>query len=505
MALRQRLTPALPLFALAPALVLLPVMLVLTHTSHAGGMQLVGRFIAAALHPSLDQTVLNSLWRGLLTTLFTALVSWILSSGIGVLLGALGSRIVWTSVLGNPWPATVVRRILSPIRAVHELLWGLLLLQLLGLSTSVAVLAITLPYTALMARVAADQIDSHPSPALAALKGVGASSATALVSALVPAVGTALLRHIGHRLDCSLRSAVLLGVFGLGGLGTDLMLSLQSLQFEELWSGLWVLAAVMVLLDRLMRVRQIAWIGLPVLLLCLAAARGDPWNSFWFSGATIPSIQPTADALTSAAAAFQEVNWPGVIGSTVLLSVAAACIATAMPPLQVLLWPGDLSLRVFQVLWLTQRLVSPPLIAILLMMIAQPSISLAALALGLHHGGVMGRVFADELMRATPERATALLRSGAGSRISWLYGQLSQVSRSYLAYATYRVDVILRDTATVGLVGGAGLGWELIEAISSFHGWLIAWLVIAFAMLTLAGESLSERILVAWNCKAVPL
>ena len=117
----------------------------------------------------------------------------------------------------------------------------------------------------------------------------------------------------------------------------------------------------------------------------------------------------------------------------------------------------------------------------------------------------MGRVLADELTNGTSNRATALTKSGATPRVSWLYGPLTEASRSYLAYATYRIDVILRDTATVGLVGGAGLGWELIEAISSFHGWLIGWLVIAFAMLTLAGESLSERILVSWNCKAVPL
>ena len=35
-------------------------------------------------------------------------------------------------------------------------------------------------------------------------------------------------------------------VFGLGGLGTELRLSLQSLEFRELWSGLWLLLAVTV-------------------------------------------------------------------------------------------------------------------------------------------------------------------------------------------------------------------------------------------------------------------
>ena len=70
-----------------------------------------------------------------------------------------------------------------------------------------------------------------------------------LLTAVVPAVFASIKHHIGHRLDCALRSALILGVFGLGGLGTDLMLSLQSLQFRDMWSGLWLLAIAMVLLD----------------------------------------------------------------------------------------------------------------------------------------------------------------------------------------------------------------------------------------------------------------
>ena len=68
---------------------------------------------------------------------------------------------------------------------------------------------------------------------------------------MVPEAASGLFSHSGHRLDCALRSAVLLGVFGLGGIGTDLALSLQSLRFQEVWSGLWLLAGLMLLLDRL--------------------------------------------------------------------------------------------------------------------------------------------------------------------------------------------------------------------------------------------------------------
>jgi phosphonate transport system permease protein len=63
-----------------------------------------------------------------------------------------------------------------------------------------------------------------------------------------------------------------------------------------------------------------------------------------------------------------------------------------------------------------------------------------------------------------------------------------------LAYAAYRSDVILRDTAVVGLVGGAGLGWQMMEALSSFHWALVTWLIVVYAALTLTGEVVCDRL-----------
>jgi phosphonate transport system permease protein len=138
-------------------------------------------------------------------------------------------------------------------------------------------------------------------------------------------------------------------------------------------------------------------------------------------------------------------------------------------------------------------------------MLAKPSLALAGLALGLHHSGVMGRVLMDDIRSSGTGSAQTLKSCGASPRISWLYGPLADVSRPYLTYAIYRIDVILRDTAIIGLVGGAGLGWQLMEALSSFHWWLVFWIVLTSAVLTLLGESLGERLQRSWNSRAMAL
>ena len=67
------------------------------------------------------------------------------------------------------------------------------------------------------------------------------------------AMGEEPVSYGGYRLECALRSATLLGVFGLGGLGMDLELSLKSLQFHELWTGLWLLTLVTIALEQGLR------------------------------------------------------------------------------------------------------------------------------------------------------------------------------------------------------------------------------------------------------------
>ena len=508
MALRITLRPALPLITLLPAISLIGVLAVLLRDSHGGGIPLLQQFSAAALHPSTDPVVVGSLLNGLQITLVIAVLAWGISSVLGVGIGILTSSTVWEIMVGMAWPAVLLRRCLAPLRAVHELIWGLLLLQVFGLNGWVAICAIAIPYTVLMARVIADQVDCHVPPTIPMLQGTGAAPWAVVLTGLAPPMAQPICDHIGHRLDCALRSALILGVFGLGGLGTDLMLSLRSLQFKEMWSGLWLLAMAMVVLDQLLRMVR-SWsrmLIVPVVgpLIAVAWSAHLDLQLSWPVGQWSSVFGNGMDG-NQALAAVVEIPWPGVIAATLWITLIAGCIATGLPPLLLLIWPGRSGLSLQGLVWGALRLVPAPLTALLLLMLAKPSLALAGLALGLHHSGVMGRVLTDDIRSTGLRSALTLKHCGASTRISWLYGPLADVSRAYLTYAMYRMDVILRDTAIIGLVGGAGLGWQLMEALSSFHWWLVLWIVLISAVITLLGESLGERLQGSWNSRAMAL
>jgi phosphonate transport system permease protein len=503
--------PAAPLLPLLPALVLLPVLLLLPLQLHGGGWDLIGQFATAALQPSFDPLVVESLLRGLGITAGMALLGWACSLVLGVTLGLLSSRLIWRSLSGTPLPAELIRRLLALPRSIHELIWGLLLLQLVGQQPAVAVLAITIPFAALVARVVSDLLDALPTQSLDALLAAGSPAPRALLTAMGPPLLPGLISYGGYRLECALRSATLLGVFGLGGLGNELLLTLQSLEFRELWSGLWLLLGVMLTLEAVIgRLRQ-RW-GMPsrfglshrsvgrrgrelllasLLLLPLLVGVGramavEPTALLHWQ--PLPPVAPHGwgEALT--------LPWPSLVGSTLLLTLLAAGLAVGLAPLLLLVvapWPWGR--RLLQLIWALGRLWPPPLTALLLLFVFKPGLITAALALGFHNLGILGRLLLEGAEASGASREEALRCGGAGARLALLYGRFSGLATAYLAYGAYRTDVILRETVVVGLVAGTGLGSQLRESLSSFAFDQLALLLAVYAVLTLVGEDLSDR------------
>ena len=505
-------TLAPPLWVLLPALALLPLALVLPALAHGGGWDLVGQFALAALQPSLDPLVLRSVVDGLGVTVGIALLGWAGSLALGLLLGISSSRVVWHSLAGRRWPAELIRRLLALPRSIHELLWGLSLLQLLGLQPAVAVVAIAVPFGALVARVVSDQIDNLPLGGLEALRTAGSSPPAALLTALGPPLLPQLLSYGGYRLECALRSATLLGVFGLGGLGTELRLTLQSLAFRELWSGLWALLVTMLALEAVVTALRRRWAmplrfgggGNPVgrqgqellltglallpLLVAVAWALGIHLNQLLQWQGLPPAPPPDWESVLA-------LPWPRLLAGTLLLTALAAALAVGCAPLLLLLvapWPW--ARLCLQGLWALGRLWPPPLTALLLLFVLEPGVVAGALALGFHNLGILGRLLLEAAGHTGSAARQALVAGGSGPRMALLYGQFSPLARPYLAYGAYRADVILRESVVVGLVGATGLGSQLLEALSSFAWDQLAALVLAYAALTLLGEDLSDRL-----------
>lgn len=90
------------------------------------------------------------------------------------------------------------------------------------------------------------------------------------------------------------------------------------------------------------------------------------------------------------------------------------------------------------------------------------------LALGVHTGGVLGKLFGEVLEDVDPRPLLALQSTGASRLRILLYGVLPQAAPQFVSYALYRWEVNIRAAAIMGFVGAGGLGQRVHVAISLF-------------------------------------
>ncbi len=113
------------------------------------------------------------------------------------------------------------------------------------------------------------------------------------------------------------------------------------------------------------------------------------------------------------------------------------------------------------------------------------------LALGVHTGGVLGKLFAEVLEDVDPQPIESLQSMGATRMQILFYGILPQVLPQFVSYILYRWEVNIRIAAVLGFVGAGGLGQRIHVAISLFWGHQLLTLLIALYVLVTAVDYLS--------------
>jgi len=91
------------------------------------------------------------------------------------------------------------------------------------------------------------------------------------------------------------------------------------------------------------------------------------------------------------------------------------------------------------------------------------------LALGVHTGGVLGKLFSEVFENVDAQPIETLHATGARTGAVVLYGYLPLALPHLISYTLYRWEVTIRAAAIIGVVGAGGIGREIYVAISLFH------------------------------------
>jgi len=396
---------------------------------------------------------------------------------------------------------TIIRSFCAFIRAIHELFWALIFMQLFGLSSLTGVLAIAIPFAGVFAKVFAEQYEeTNPLPR----QSLGSKQHKSLVNFIyttLPLAWPHMRSYARYRLECGLRSSAILGFIGLPTLGFHLHTF-----FNE---GLYNLSALILYIFIALVLTMRWWLQarlLPVYLLA-AIIYLPPLAQFdlallvrFFSEDIIPAPLRHAQSLDAQAlqAAWQwlcmlgkQQILPGLFNTIVLSQVAlvlSGAFALLLFPLISKHFLTKAGMGFGHSLLTALRSTPEYLLAFIGLLFLGPSMLPAALALSLHTGAIIAHLVGN----ASNQIA---LRADASHGLNrYLYEVLPRIYRQLLNFLLYRWEVIMRESAILGILGITTLGFYIDSAFEEFRFDRAMLLILVSAFLNIAIDRLSRRL-----------
>ncbi|MGF1650928.1 MAG: phosphonate ABC transporter, permease protein PhnE [Hyphomicrobiaceae bacterium] len=173
---------------------------------------------------------MDRLWLPLWDTINIATLGTLISIVIAVPMAFLAAR--------NTTPSTILVRpvalfVIVSTRSINSLIWGLLLVAVLGPGVLAGIIAIALRSIGFIGKLLYEAIEEIDERQVEAVRATGASSAQVIAYGIVPQVLPAFATITVFRWDINIRESTVLGLVGAGGLGLALESSLNTLAWPQ--------------------------------------------------------------------------------------------------------------------------------------------------------------------------------------------------------------------------------------------------------------------------------
>lgn len=439
----------------------------------------------------------------------------------------------------------LARGVLSLFRSIPEFVWAFMFVRAVGLGPFAGVLAIGVAYGGMLGKVYSEIFEAvNPRP-LEALQSTGANRLQIFCYGWLPQVLPNFVSYTLYRWECAVRASAILGLVGAGGLGQQIEISMRMFNFNEVLTLLMILFAMVAAVDfisakiraslvgaarRSENRRRLPWPSpsgrpKPALssraLWALLAAIGL-W-SYWGSEIRLgllfsregageiasylrklfpPDLSP--EMLRGTFLGAVETFAISFLGTLLAVAIALSVVFFAS---RNLMYSGPLyemerdrwwrrGLRLLPYLCARSllnvlRTIPEMVWALVFVFLVGLGPFAGALALGVHTGGVLGKLFAEVLEDVNPQPVESLQSTGAGKLQILFYGILPQVLPQFVSYTLYRWEVNIRVAAVLGFVGAGGLGQRIHVAISLFLENQLLTLLCGIYILVTAADYLS--------------
>ncbi len=377
------------------------------------------------------------------------------------------------------------------IRAIHELFWALIFLQIFGLTPVTALLAIAIPYSGVFAKVYSEILEEADTAPLRTLHPE-TSRLSALLYARLPDSMPHILSYTLYRFECGLRSSAVLGFVGLPTIGYHLESAFAQGNYSEV-SGLLILFYLVIASMRW-------WVRpklLPVyLFVSMFAMRGGAeinWENGYrfFASDIVPHPVRVAENfdLTTMMGLLEWTRklimtqaYPGLLETIPLTMIALVCtgvFALATFPLISPLFFGARLRLAGHIFLVIIRSTPEYILAYIFLQLWGPSAIPAILALSLHNGAIIGH-----LIGRRTEKHELRQDSSTGLNL-YAFETLPAVYPNFMAFLFYRWEIIMRETAILGILGIHTLGFYIDSSFSDMRFDRAFFLILITALLNI--------------------
>jgi phosphonate transport system permease protein len=116
------------------------------------------------------------------------------------------------------------------------------------------------------------------------------------------------------------------------------------------------------------------------------------------------------------------------------------------------------------------------------------------LALGLHTGGVLGKLLSETIESIDPGQVEGVSAAGATRLQTIAFGVAPQVLPNFVSYLLLRFESDIRSASVIGMVGGGGIGFYLWDTIRAFNDREAATVILLIVAMVMAVDVVSSRI-----------
>jgi phosphonate transport system permease protein len=181
------------------------------------GLPYMGRLVGGIFDP--DWSVFPTLVRYARETIEMSILGTVLGAALALPISFLGARNLMARNPATRILYFVVRFLMSSVRAMPTLFWGLLFVAAVGIGQFPGVLAITVFSAGLLAKLYSEAIEGIDWGQIEAVTATGANPWQVLLFAIMPQFFPYFVAHTLYSWEVNVHSATILGAVGAGGLG----------------------------------------------------------------------------------------------------------------------------------------------------------------------------------------------------------------------------------------------------------------------------------------------